>query len=103
MSPVIKAALEKVWIAAKAFTWAIVGGGTGALVDSYQQWSTYDDPLDYKAIKNHFITGAVIGLVGWWRKEVARATPVPTSSATITVETSTPIPNMELEGTTKSA
>ena len=79
MSPVIETALGKVWTAAKAFTWAVIGGGTGALVDAHQQWATYDDPLDYQSIKRIFITGAVIGLLGWWRKEVARATPVPTS------------------------
>ncbi len=77
MSLAIQIALEKVWTVVKAFVWATVGGGTGAVVESYHQWSTYDDPLDYIAIKKIFVTGCVIGLIGWWRKEVALATPPP--------------------------
>jgi hypothetical protein len=78
MTPV-QTALSKVWTVAKAVAWAIIGGGTGTLMEAHHQWSTYEDPLDLVAIRKIFITGAVIGLVGWWRKEVARATPVPSS------------------------
>ena len=72
----VKSALDKLWIVGKAVAWAILGGGVGALADAIDDLMVYEGPLDFIHLRKVFAAGAIMGLIGWWRKEVALGTPV---------------------------
>ena len=84
----VKSALDKLWIVGKAVAWAILGGGVGALADAIDDLVNYEGPLDFIHLRKVFAAGAIMGLIGWWRKEVALGTPVapPVQVAPIPVE-----------------
>jgi len=77
VSPALQASLEKAWTVVTAAVWAAVGGGVGVVADALDDLNTYQGPLDWAHLRKVFIAGAIMGFIGWIRKEKALATPVP--------------------------
>lgn len=72
----LQKSLEKAWTVVSAAMWATIGGGVGVIADALDDLAVYEGPLDWVHLRKVFLAGAIMGFIGWVRKEKALATPI---------------------------
>jgi len=53
------------------FIWSIIGGGVPALLDALDDFTHYDNPLDWRHLSRLFLAGALLGASGYYRSHKA--------------------------------
>lgn len=51
--------------------WSAVGGLVPTLVAVWYDYENYEDPTDWARLYYIFTSGALFGIIGYWRKHVA--------------------------------